>query len=167
MPNLKMQNVLFTNPRNCIGCRSCEVACSYHHYRENNPSRALLHVVKVEEHGVDFPVVCRHCDKAPCIDACPVGAIGRNSIGAVVISRDKCIGCRACISACPFGVIMVDPKTQEVVKCDLCEGNPKCASICPKGAIIYVRKDIGPRLLMRTLAEKQIEPLVREFKGEK
>jgi carbon-monoxide dehydrogenase iron sulfur subunit len=165
MPNEFTLNVLFTNPRTCIGCRACEVACSFKHYRENNPSRALLHVVKYEEHSLDIPIVCHHCDKPPCLEACPVGAITRDrNTNAVVISREKCIGCRACISACPWNVIVVDPKSQLVEKCDLCKGKPRCAEVCPKAAIIYARRDLGPRLLMRGYTAGLIDDLNREIK---
>jgi Fe-S-cluster-containing hydrogenase component 2 len=158
--------VLIANPRHCIGCRACEVACSFRHYKENNPARALLHIVKYEEHSLDIPVICHHCDKAPCQEICPVGAIGRDKkTNAVVIDQEKCIGCRECISACPFNVIMVDPKTGSVVKCDLCDGKPRCAEVCPKSAIIYVRRDLAPRLLMRGYTQGLIEPLAKEVKA--
>jgi len=167
LPNDVTLNVLFTNPRNCIGCRACEVYCSFRHYKENNPARALLHVVKYEEHSLDIPVVCHHCDRAPCQEACPVGAISRDKkTNAVIIIREKCIGCRACITACPFNVIVVDPKTELVVKCDLCDGKPKCAEVCPKAAIIFARRDLGPKLLMRGYTSGLIEPLMREIKSQ-
>ena len=158
---------LFTNPRSCIGCRACEVSCSFEHYKENNPARALLRIVKYEEHSLDIPVACSHCRKAPCQEVCPVDAITRNDkTDAVVIDQDKCIGCRECITACPFNIIMIDPKTQLIVKCDLCKGKPKCAEVCPKSAIIYVRSDLGPKLLMRGYTSRLIEPLTAEIKAE-
>ncbi len=167
MPNDFTQNVLFTNPRSCIGCRACEVYCSFRHYKENNPARALLHVVKYEEHSLDIPVVCHHCDRAPCQEACPVEAISRDKkTNAVIISREKCIGCRACITACPFNVIVVDPKTKLIVKCDLCDGKPKCAEVCPKAAIIFARRDLGSKLLMRGYTSGLIDPLIREIKSQ-
>lgn len=141
---------LFTNPKVCTGCRSCELECSFYHYNENNPARALLRIAKVEEKSLDIPVVCRHCMKAPCMNACPVEAIIRDpQTNAVKILQDKCIGCRACVTACPFNIIVVDPKSNEVRKCDLCDGNPRCASVCPTKAIVFARADVGPRMLMR------------------
>ena len=167
MPNDVRLNVLFTNPKTCIGCRACEVYCSFRHYKENNPARALLHVVKYEEHSLDIPVVCHHCDRAPCQEACPVEAISRDKkTNAVIIIREKCIGCRACITACPFNVIVVDPKTDLVEKCDLCDGKPECAKVCPKAAIIFARRDLGPKLLMRGYASGLVEPLTREIKSQ-
>jgi anaerobic carbon-monoxide dehydrogenase iron sulfur subunit len=151
-----MKKILFTNQKTCTGCRSCELACSFYHYNENNPSRALLHIVKNDEKSLDIPVICRHCAKAPCMEACPVKAIFRDkTTDAVKISREKCIGCKVCIPACPFGIIVVDPVTQEVRKCDLCDGNPSCARVCPTSAIIFERPDVAPRILARSLAEKK------------
>ncbi|MEM2878157.1 MAG: 4Fe-4S dicluster domain-containing protein [Candidatus Hadarchaeales archaeon] len=150
------RSTLFTDERKCTGCRSCELACSFYHYREHNPSRAFLKIVKIEEQFRDVPVICRHCGKAPCIEVCPVGAIGRNErTGAVVIDQEKCIRCRACVEACPFSVIIVDPKTGKIAKCDLCEGNPRCAQACVTGAIFFRRSDVGPRVLMRSKIERK------------
>lgn len=157
-----MLKTLFTNPRTCTGCRSCELACSFHHYKENNPARALLRIIKIEEESLDIPVVCRHCARAPCMESCPEKAIVRDpQTGAVKILQSKCIGCKICISACPFGIIVVDPKTREVRKCDLCDGNPVCAKVCPTGAIVFARVDVGPRILTRSATEKTEKILVK------
>ena len=165
MKNKQKRYVLLTNPRTCIGCRACEVSCSFQHYKENNPARALCHIVKDEENSLDIPVICHHCDKAPCIEACPVQAITRDEdTDAVIIDQEKCIRCRTCISACPFHIIMVDPKTDATVKCDLCKGDPRCAKVCPKAAIVYTRRDLGSKLLMRGYTAGLIETLKKEMK---
>jgi carbon-monoxide dehydrogenase iron sulfur subunit len=158
--------LLFSQPRVCVGCRACEVFCAYHHYGENNPSRALLRVVKMDNISVDIPVVCQHCGDAPCMKACPTGAISRNSTtGAVVISQADCTQCRACMMACPYGVIMIDPKTGEVTKCDLCQGDPVCARVCPKHAIMYTRRDVGPRVLARSANQSLAESLLEAWRS--
>jgi Fe-S-cluster-containing dehydrogenase component len=151
--------VLFTNETKCVGCRACELACSFYHYKEKNPARALVKIVKIEETFRDVPVVCRHCKKAPCIEVCPVNAIGRDKVtGAVKIDQEKCIGCRVCVEACPFSIIIVDPKTNNVAKCDLCDGEPRCAKVCPTHAIFFTRADVGPRTLMRLRLDKSKKP---------
>jgi len=158
--------LLFSQPRTCIGCRSCEVFCAYHHYGENNPSRALLRIVKFDNTSVDIPVLCQHCGNAPCIKACPTGAISRNpTTGAVVISQADCNQCRACMMACPYNVIMLDPKTGYVTKCDLCDGDPVCARVCPKHVILYRRRDVGPRILMRAANEGLAASVVEAWKS--
>ncbi len=44
-----------------------------------------------------------HCEHAPCVEVCPVGASYRRADGIVMMDYDKCIGCRYCEVACPYG----------------------------------------------------------------
>jgi len=81
----------------CIGCGACEAACEFIHGKP-------YIVVYRTSIGLDIPVSCMHCAKAPCIEACPTGAMTRDNSGAVYIEQSKCIGCLACLYACPFGI---------------------------------------------------------------
>src|SRR6266404_6271999 len=49
--------------------------------------------------------VCKHCERAGCLEACPTGSILRTEFGSVYVQPDVCNGCGYCVSACPFGVI--------------------------------------------------------------
>ncbi len=138
----------------CTGCRICELRCSLHHRRESNPSRALLHVVRLESQGLFIPTVCKHCTEAFCISACPTGAMYRDSsTGAVLVDTAKCVGCRSCIVACPWGLVWMNPEGK-IDKCDLCGGDPQCAKWCPTEAIKYACSDKQHVKKMRRAAIK-------------
>lgn len=121
----------------CIGCGACEAACDFIH-----DGRPYIKLYKTSI-GLEIPVSCLHCAKAPCIDVCPTGAMTRDTQGAVYVIASKCIGCMACLYACPFGIPELDRATKTSTKCDLCAAQranglePGCSSICPTGAIIY------------------------------
>ena len=129
------------SPEKCIDCRTCELVCSFGHYQVFNPKLANVNVLFYEEAAIAVPVMCRQCEEASCQAVCPVGAISRNEIGAVVMNYDKCIGCKMCMNACPLGNISFSSKLKKVFKCDLCDGDPKCAKYCPGGAIVFEEED--------------------------
>jgi len=132
-----MRKLIF-NPEKCTGCRACELACSFFCEGVFSPNKSRIRVLKVDDKGVDIPIGCDHCDKAPCMLVCPTRAIDRDrSTGAVLINVDTCIGCRLCMIACPFGAISHDDQRGLVYKCDLCHGDPECVKWCFTGAIVY------------------------------
>ena len=114
----------------CTGCALCEVVCSLGHTGSANPARARLRVVETHDEW-RYPVICRHCKKPKCFEACPVpGAMARDlRTQAVIIDSEKCTSCGACVEACPFDAIFVGPGG-EVLKCDLCGGDPRCVRYC-------------------------------------
>lgn len=52
-----------------------------------------------------FMYTCRRCEKAPCIDACPAGALEKNENGFISRAMLSCIRCKSCIVICPFGTM--------------------------------------------------------------
>ena len=92
----------------CTGCRACMVACKV---ENNTPQGSFwMHVFRFEEDEYPrtktwfMPRPCMHCDNAPCVKVCPVGARFKQENGLVATDSDRCIGCRYCEVACPYGV---------------------------------------------------------------
>ena len=145
---------IFVNPDVCSGCRACQVACVAQHEGRFGTATARLKVVKIEHLGVDHPHVCRQCRHAPCIDACPTGALYKDEeTGAVLLHADDCIGCASCVDACPFGMAALHPETGLAVICDLCGGDPACVKRCATGAIVYAEAGWGARHKREALSE--------------
>ena len=118
-------------PKNCTGCRFCEMVCSLAKENLVNPRKARLRILK-KDVASDIPVVCTQCGK--CIEGCPQEAICKDN-GVVKIDAEKCIGCGLCVEACPFNVITM--VNDVAVKCDLCNGDPVCVKYCSQGGVKF------------------------------
>ena len=100
-----MKSFVIADPKKCIGCGTCMAACSDVHKKEGLQSHPRLTVVKHQDATV--PVMCRHCEDAPCATVCPVQAITKED-DRVLINETLCVGCTLCAVACPFGAIAFD-----------------------------------------------------------
>lgn len=132
-----------------MGCRLCEIHCITQHSKTKNIIKTYkgeypkpLPRINVEEKGyVNFALQCRHCEDAPCLEACITGAMYRDDkTGAVLCNENKCVGCWMCIMVCPFGAISRNMEGKKVAsKCDLCgeEEIPVCVKHCPNEAIVF------------------------------
>lgn len=157
------------DPLKCTACRTCEVQCSIAHSRsgsiysaifESPPSLTRVRVAWTP--GLNVPVRCVHCENAPCLLACPVGAIEEDvPTGTVQVREEKCIGCFTCLLVCPYGAVRLSFDRKKAYKCDGCpdrlrEGlEPACASGCPTRALFFADFD-------EIAADKISETAIRE-----
>lgn len=133
----------------CVGCGLCEVYCRTQHSKTKDVVKAhkkedpkpVARIRREEDAPVTLPIQCRHCEDAPCIDACITGAMSRDEeTGVVTRDEDKCVGCWTCVMVCPLGAIKRDKEGESIAsKCDLCPGEetPVCVENCPNEALKY------------------------------
>lgn len=140
---------MYVDLKRCIGCFACETSCKHEHDLPMGPRLMRLIQVgpkKVGRHTktIYYPMNCFHCGNAPCIPACPTGAmIKREDNGIVFVDSDKCIGCKQCIQACPFGAPQYDTRSGKVIKCDFCMDRvdkglqPACVVKCSADCLYF------------------------------
>ena len=141
-----MTKKIVANPNACMGCGLCEVSCTVQHSKSKDIIKAYtketprpISRVRLEMNKpVSFAIQCRHCEDAPCAQACLTGAMQKDpQTGLVTHNPEKCMGCWTCVMICPFGAIKMDNQNRIIVKCDRCLELeiPACVASCPNGVL--------------------------------
>lgn len=139
------QAAILVDLHRCTGCHACSVACKTEHEVPLGAFRMRVrYLEQPQKQQLSFvPLLCMHCQDAPCLNACPTSAIGRLDDGRVVIDDEKCCGNKACVAACPYGAVFINDQTNKAEKCDLCTHrtevglNPACVDSCPTDALKF------------------------------
>lgn len=91
------------------GCTDCVTACHTENAVKSGALETDPHWIRKVElkdmrtgYSQSLPVLCQHCETAPCVDVCPTGASFKREDGIVLVDRHTCIGCRYCVMACPY-----------------------------------------------------------------
>lgn len=177
----------------CIGCGRCVAACKAEndvpldpHYFNTWVERYVIRtdgevVVDSPNGGMDgfpgtiaegeiertffVPKLCNHCENAPCVQVCPVGATFTTPDGAVLVDDEYCIGCRYCIQACPYGARWMHPDKHVAGKCTFCYHRlvrglvPACVEVCPTGARTFGEVERRATPLARFMRMNKVQAL--------
>ena len=142
---------IFVDIERCTACKACEIACAVEHssskslfgavFEQPSPQKRV-HVEPALAYA--YPVRCLHCSDAPCVVACPNGAMTRDvESGVVAVNEDRCQGCFMCAMVCSFGAISAHPTLRVAIKCDQCTERqasgqePACVGACPTQALQF------------------------------
>ncbi|MBQ1449881.1 MAG: carboxypeptidase regulatory-like domain-containing protein [Eggerthellaceae bacterium] len=145
----------------CVGCYDCQIGCKDEHcgndwspYAKPQPDTGQfwMHVLE-EEHGARphvkvsyVPVMCQHCDDAPCMKVAEDGAVYRREDGIIIVDPEKAKGQKKIAEACPFHAVFWNEELQIPQKCTGCShlvdrgypiSVPRCVDNCHMDAIQF------------------------------
>lgn len=150
-----MQMGFYFDQSRCVGCYTCVIACKdWHDVPAGQASWIRVLTIekgKYPDVSVDFMFVpCLHCIEAPCLPACPAGAITKKAEnGVMVVDRRACLGkdtCTICKGICPYDSPQFGAENNAKMQmCNFCldrlkeNKDPICVGACPLRAL-----DAGP-----------------------
>lgn len=167
----------------CDNCRLCFLATKDEHIGNDFPGYAAAQPpqghnwldVRRKERGsypiVEahfLPVMCNHCDDAPCMKAAKNGAVRKRDDGIVIIDPDKSKGQKAIVDACPYGAISWNEEKQipqawifDAHLLDSGWKSTRAEQICPTDVFRSVKVEDAE--MQRIKAEEKLEVLQPEL----
>jgi Fe-S-cluster-containing dehydrogenase component len=164
-----MGKVFVIDVARCSGCHNCQLSCKDEHcendwrpYAAPQPPTGQFWckvtdhprgtIPKVKIHYI--PVLCNHCEDAPCLKAAENGAVYRREDGLVVIDPEKAAGQKGLVESCPYGAIFWNEELNLPQKCTGCahlldHGSklPRCVEACPTDAMKFGEEEELKELL--------------------
>lgn len=153
---------LIVDVANCTNCNLCALAVQDEHVGNDFPGYAAEMPkhghrwieIKRRERGAPpntdvayLPVMCQHCDNAPCIEAAP-DAISKRPDGIVLIDPEKSKGRKEIVDSCPYGAIWWNEEKQvpqhwffDAHLLDAGWDEPRCVTVCATNALKAVKVD--------------------------
>ncbi len=169
---------LIVDVANCTNCNLCALAVQDEHadnafpgYAEEMPKHGHRWIeIERRERGAPpatdvayRPVMCQHCDAAPCIDAAP-DAISKRQDGIVLIDPVKSKGRKEIVDACPYGAIWWNEEKQvpqhwffDAHLLDAGWSEPRCVTVCATNALKAVKVEDDE--MARLADAEELEPL--------
>jgi len=142
LPALSQATVSTLTSKCATGCDACVRGCHDEHGIHSTGSEHTdaqwIRKVDLKDNLTgetsSLPMLCQHCDSAPCVDVCPTGASFKRSDGVVLVNKHTCIGCRYCMMACPYKArsFIHEPITDQ--RSIAPRGQPACAEACTEHA---------------------------------
>ena len=173
---------LIVDVANCTNCNVCTLALQDEHvdnafpgYTEAMPKHGHRWInIKRRERGTPpytdaayLPLMCQHCDNAPCIKAAP-DAIRKREDGIVIIDPEKSRGRREIVESCPYGAIWWNEDKQlpqhwifDAHLLDAGWSEPRCVTVCATNALKAVC--VEDEEMQRMITAQGLETLQAEL----
>lgn len=174
---------LVVDVENCTNCNACVLACQDEFWGNDFPGYSaempkhghrwidIKQKVRGDGSMVDvayLPVMCQHCDEAPCMAAAENGAVIKRDDGIIIIDPDKSIGQEQIVDACPYGAVWWNEELRipqhwffDAHLLDDGWSEPRAVQSCATEAIVSL--NVTDEEMAKIVKDEGLEPLHPEY----